>query len=267
MAELDERDTLELLSSAEIEVLGRMPWSSNATFLVQLGPQDEEAPPGAVDVDPSGDVDGTGDSDDEADEQGLGYGPRGIYKPARGERPLWDFPTGLYRREVAAYIMSRHIGWDLVPPTIERDGPLGTGSLQWFVDAEFEQHYLTLNDRAELRLAFQQLCAFDIVTNNTDRKSGHCLLADGRVWAIDNGLSFHEEFKLRTVIWDFGGQPVPAEVIEDLDQLLDQPLPDYVVDVLTVTECQALLRRARALRTAGCYPIDDTGRRWPWPVV
>ncbi len=252
MADFDERTTLELLTSAEVEVLGRMPWSSNATFLVQLGPRPD---------------DGDRDSDGEDLGPDLGSGPRGIYKPARGERPLWDFPSGLYRREVAAFEMSRHLGWDLVPPTVERDGPLGSGSLQWFVDAEFEQHYLTLNERDGLRLSFQRLCAFDIVTNNTDRKSGHCLLADDRIWAIDNGLSFHEDFKLRTVIWDFAGQPVPDSIIEDLTRFLDLALPDYVVESLTMDECQAIVRRARALRTSGCFPVDETGRRWPWPLV
>ncbi len=243
----DQAEILDALATAEIDVIGRMPWSSNGTYLVQLGERPTDVPDG--------------------DDAGLGSGPRAIYKPARGERPLWDFPNGLFRREVSAYVLSSHLGWDLVPPTIERDGPLGTGSLQWFVDAEFEQHYLSLRERPELAPAFQRLCAFDIVTNNTDRKSGHCLLQGERVWAIDNGLSFHAEFKLRTVIWDFAGDPIPSDILADLDRLLDGELPDYVAESLTVEECQALRRRARALRTAGCFPIDESGRRWPWPMV
>ena len=130
----------------------------------------------------------------------------------RGERPLWDFPTGLFKREVAAYELSEALGWGLVPRTVLRaEGPLGEGSLQEFVDADFEQHYFTLYEDEQYHDQLRAICAFDLLANNTDRKSGHCLLGrDGRIYAIDNGLSFHHEFKLRTVIWEFGGEPVPA---------------------------------------------------------
>ena len=114
-----------------------------------------------------------------------------VYKPARGERPLWDFPPGLYRRELAAYLLSEALGWGLVPPTILRDGPLGEGSLQLFVPADFEQHYFTLLERPEHHDALQAICLFDLLANNADRKSGHCLLGRGRpLWAIDHGLAF-----------------------------------------------------------------------------
>ena len=133
---------------------------------------------------------------------------KAIYKPVRGERPLWDFPSGLHRREVAAWELSEYLGWHLVPPTIMRDGPFGEGSLQLFVAADFEQHYFTLYEgRADLHDALRRMCAFDLLANNTDRKSGHCLLGlDGRIWGIDHGLCFAEDFKLRTVIWEFGGE-------------------------------------------------------------
>ena len=159
-----------------------MPWASNATFLVHLG-----------------DV----------------AAPRAIYKPVRGERPLWDFEPGLYRREVAAYRLSEAMGLGVVPPTVLReDGPLGEGSVQWFVEADHREHYFTIAEqRPDLHDQLRAVAVLDVVANNTDRKSGHCLLAGDRVWAIDNGLCFAPDFKLRTVIWEFAGEeltPAPA---------------------------------------------------------
>ena len=188
----------EILATGEVEILGRMPWSSNATFLVEA----------CLD----------------------GATARGIYKPHAGERPLWDFPDGLYRREVAAHELSAALGWDVVPLTILRDDmPHGIGSLQQFVDADFEQHYFTLLDDETTHPQLRRMAVFDIVSNNTDRKGGHCLVdADGHIWGIDNGLSFHAEFKLRTVIWDFAGEPVAPELLADLERLVDEGLPDRV---------------------------------------
>jgi uncharacterized repeat protein (TIGR03843 family) len=227
---------LELLEQAEVEVLGRMPYSSNATFLVDLCHE--------------------------------GLLAQGIYKPHRGERPLWDFPAGLYQREAATFELSEWLGWDLVPPTVVRDGPMGAGSLQLFVPPHFEQHYFTLRDHAEHHFALQRLCVFDIVTNNTDRKSGHVLLGeDGRIWAIDNGLSFHVEFKLRTVIWDWGGEPLPVSIVDDIARLVDDGLPASVAARLDTAEVDAALARTRALLRTGRFPVDETGRRYPWPLV
>ena len=227
---------LALLAEGELTIVGRMPWSSNATFLVDL------------------------------DHDGLLA--QGIYKPHRGERPLWDFPSGLYRREVAAFELSEFLGWHLVPPTVERDGPLGDGSLQLFIPADFAQHYFTIRDAGAHREPLEQLCAFDFVSNNTDRKGGHVLLdRESRIWAIDNGLSFHTEFKLRTVIWDFGGDRLPGPVLDALVRLLDLGLPAGVADRLDVFERDAVLARARALVQDGRFPVDHTGRRYPWPLV
>jgi uncharacterized repeat protein (TIGR03843 family) len=229
-------DRLELLRHADIGVQGRMPWSSNATFLVDLCLGEEQA--------------------------------QGVYKPFRGERPLWDFPTGLGRREVAAWELSEALGWGLVPPTVLREGPLGEGSVQWFVDADFEQHYFTLLEDERHHPALRRICAFDLVANNTDRKSGHCLLdEDGRIWAIDNGLAFHEEFKVRTVIWEFGGEPVPGDILRDLEALVDDGLPDAFADLLDGHERRAVLSRAEALVRDGVFPVDHSGRRYPWPLV
>jgi uncharacterized repeat protein (TIGR03843 family) len=189
---------LELLRHGEIEVLGRMPYSSNATFLVDVCHE--------------------------------GLLAQGIYKPHRGERPLWDFPSGLFKREAAAFELAEHVGWHLVPPTVVRDGPLGEGSLQLFMPSHFEQHYFTLRDDGDHIEAMQRLCVFDLLANNTDRKSGHVLLGeDGRIWAIDNGLSFHAEFKLRTVIWDFAGEPIPNDIRRRHRAPLDDGLPGSFV--------------------------------------
>ncbi len=227
----------EILTRGEVEIVGRMPWSSNATFLVEACLEGRTA--------------------------------RGVYKPLAGERPLWDFPDGLYRREVAAYELSAALGWEVVPLTLVRhDLPHGVGSLQRFVDADFEQHYFTLLEDESTHPQLRRMAVFDIVANNTDRKGGHCLVdGDGHVWGIDNGLSFHAEFKLRTVIWDFGGEPVPPELLADLERFVAEGIPDAMAALLGSFERDAVLTRARALLRERTLPVDLTGRRYPWPLV
>ena len=171
-----------VLAEGEMEVHGRIAGSSNATLLVTCRLGDEEL--------------------------------LAVYKPHKGERPLWDFPGGLFRREVAAYALSEALGWGLVPETVLRaEGPFGEGSVQRFVHEdgrEGTEHYFTLRDDPAWHGDARRLCAFDVVANNADRKSGHVLLAEERLWAIDHGLCFNEDDKLRTVIWDFGGTPLDA---------------------------------------------------------
>ena len=146
-----------------------------------------------------------------------------VYKPAQGERPLWDFPGGLFRREVAAYVLSESLGWGLVPETVARpDGPFGPGSVQRFVPEDGTSHYFTLREDEAWHPVLMKLCAFDVVANNADRKSGHVLLAEDRLWAIDNGLCFNRHDKLRTVIWDFGGVPLDAPVHDALARFARQ---------------------------------------------
>jgi uncharacterized repeat protein (TIGR03843 family) len=233
---MDDAMVATLLDHGEVEVLGRMPWSSNATYLCEVRCGEDAH--------------------------------RAIYKPRRGERPLWDFPSGLDHREVAAYELSRALGWDLVPRTVLREGPLGMGSLQAFVDADFEQHYFTLYEQGVHHDALRVMCAFDLIGNNTDRKSGHVLLGlDGRIRGIDHGLMFHHEFKLRTVIWEFGGEPIPDHILAAAAALADGGLPDPLAALLDTFERDAVITRARALVDAGCFPIDETGRRYPWPLV
>jgi len=239
-----ELSGLDLLLRGEAAVRGRMPWSSNGTFLAEVC------------------ADGT---------KGLA-----VYKPVRGERPLWDFPPGLHQRELAAYLLSEALGWGIVPETVVRhDLPLGEGSLQRFVAADFEQHYFTLYEEETQRWHDQlrAICTFDLLANNTDRKSGHCLLVPdesetgGRIYGIDNSLCFHAEFKLRTVIWEFGGEAIPAPLLDDVERFVTAGMPDDLARVLDPFERDALLARARAVVNERRFPIDGTGHRYPWPLV
>ena len=232
-----DAEALHLLEHGRLDVEGRMPWSSNATFLVNVFDGDRTC-------------------------------AQAIYKPIRGERPLWDFPSGLHRREVAAYRLSVSLGWGIVPPTILREGPFGDGSLQLFVPSDFEQHYFTLHEnRPDLHPQLKAICAFDILANNADRKGGHCLLGlDGRVHAIDNGLCFAADFKLRTVIWEFSGQRVPKELLDAIARVA-RAVPLEVAALLDDEENEAIRARASALLARGVFPIDASGHRYPWPMV
>ena len=228
---------VEVLARGVLAVRGRLPGSSNATLLVEAELDGETA--------------------------------LAVYKPVRGERPLWDFPPGLFRRELAAWHLSEALGWGLVPLTVEReDGPYGVGSLQLFIAADFEQHYFTLREDERHHDRLRRICAFDVIANNADRKSGHCLLAEGGViYAIDNGLCFHVEPKLRTVIWDFAGEPLPRSILDDLRRLVARPLPPALTELIDADEGRALLMRGRALVKAGRLPTDTLGHGYPWPLV
>lgn len=193
-----------------------------------------------------------------------------IYKPVRGERPLYDFPPGIAHREVAAYALSVALGWDIIPETVWVDGPYGQGSLQRFVDADFSEHYFSMftdgNDATVDRL--RTICCFDLVVNNTDRKGGHCLIdADGHVWAIDNALTFHVDDKLRTVMWDFAGEPVPPALLGDLTALSTRGIPDAVAEHLTPQEVETLETRITHVIATATFPHDQTGRAYPWPLI
>ena len=223
------------LAEGELEVLGRIPWASNATLLARVRHRELE---------------------------GLA-----VYKPVRGERPLWDFPSGtLYRREVAAYLVSEQLGWRLVPPTLVRDGPLGVGSLQLYVDADAEVTAFEL--LAAGNAALRRIAAFDVVTNNADRKAGHCLLGeDEHVWAIDHGLCFHVEPKLRTVLWDLAGHRLAAADVADLEALAAEAAGGGLDGLLDADEVAALGERALALARVGTLPAPGSGRAYPWPLV
>jgi len=230
---------LSVLRRGEVEVVGRMPWSSNRTFLATCCLDGEEL--------------------------------SAVYKPGHGERQLWDFPEGIYRREVAAYVLSELLGWGIVPETVEReDAPFGAGSLQRFVPADFSEHHFTLVEDPANHDQLRTICAFDVVANNADRKSGHCLLAEDRkIWAIDNGLCFHRDPKLRTVIWDFAGEPVPEGLLDDLDEIASSAQATVSLrELLSGAEVSALRKRAGKLAEAGRFPVPDPhSHHYPWPLV
>jgi uncharacterized repeat protein (TIGR03843 family) len=234
----DER-ARAFLAEGDVELLGRIPWASNATLLARVRHRELE---------------------------GLA-----VYKPVRGERPLWDFPSGtLYRREVAAYLVSEQLGWGLVPPTLVREGPLGVGSLQLYVDADAEVTAFEL--LADGNATLPRIAAFDVAINNADRKAGHCLLAeDQRVWAIDHGVCFHEEPKLRTVLWDLAGRQLEAADVADLEALAAAAtggeLGERLAELLAAEEVAALAQRSLALASKGRLPAPRSGRAYPWPLV
>ena len=233
---MPERE-LTLLTEGRVELLGRIMSGSNATFLAELSCGDDSA--------------------------------WAVYKPVAGERPLADFDAGLHSRERAAYLLSEALGWGIVPPTVVRaDAPLGVGSLQWFIEGDLGEHYFTLyEDSPETHGALARIALFDYVANNTDRKSGHVLRgADGHIWGIDHGLCFSAAFKLRTVIWDFAGDPIPEALLDDISPLATQ-VPADLAELLNDAEVAALQRRVQRMLQERVLPVDRTGMRYPWPLV
>jgi hypothetical protein len=229
---------LRLLSDGDLEILGLLPRSSNYTFLGKVTRDDEEA--------------------------------LGVYKPRAGETPLWDFPEGtLCGREVAAFVVARALGWPNVPPTVLRDGPEGVGSLQRFVEFDPREHYFTL--RYGRDDVFRRIALFDVVVNNADRKGGHTLLAkDGEIFVIDHGVCFSPEPKLRTVIWDFAGSPIPETLLRDLRNLVPRLSGDVgatLSGLLQPREIEAVAMRSEGVITAGRFPEPASERAYPWPPV
>jgi uncharacterized repeat protein (TIGR03843 family) len=231
---------LAALSRGEMEMKGLLPWGSNYTYLVYINYEDLHLP--------------------------------AVYKPVRGERPLWDFPEGtLYKRETAAYVVSEALGWGFVPPTVARDGDEGPGSVQFFVDVDPEGHYF--NFKEEGKEVLKPIVVFDILANNADRKGGHVVRDRyGEVWAIDHGLCFNADPKLRTVIWDFAGEPIPEGIIESISNfrsMLNPPsdLFGLLNQLLAPEEVAALRRRADRLMKVGCFPEPGPGRNYPWPPL
>ncbi len=233
------------LATDDIELIGFISSASNGTMLVRLGEVADQL--------------------------------YGIYKPGQHERPLWDFPGQLYLREVAAFEVSEFLGWGLVPPTVLRDGPRGPGSLQLFVPHDPSVHYFTMLESGS-RLHDDQLALlsmFDMVTNNADRKGGHvlCSTHDERLYGIDNGLTFHVEPKLRTVVWDLPHLPYDADRKQDLRRLAravieDGPLGDRLHELLTISEVAMLGVRAAEVAEMAAMPDIDPDERWyPWPPI
>lgn len=237
----DVTENLRLLSEGTLEIHGLVNWGSNYTFLIDVS---------------LGDV-----------------STLAVYKPAQGEQPLWDFESGtLFRREVAAFLVSEMLGWHLVPATVVIDGPHGPGSLQQFINHDPELHYFTLAESHRDQL--QRIALFDFIINNADRKGGHVLVAeDGKLWAIDHGVAFHATNKLRTVIWNFSGEPIPPRFRSELASFESRLSSDssdqhgQLERLLSSDEWQALLARTSEIVESGQFPEPGEGRHFPWPPV
>jgi uncharacterized repeat protein (TIGR03843 family) len=240
--QVDAERAVQLLSDGELGLIGPVLSSSNYTFLVSVDDGELKA--------------------------------WAIYKPGRGEIPLWDFPRGtLGLREVCAYLISQVLGWPLIPPIVLRNGPHGPGTVQLYIDADPEAHYFTLRDERQADLL--PVALFDVLANNADRKGGHLLLdRHERIWAIDNALTFHQEPKLRTVVWDFAGETIPEPYLDDLAVLQFQlegeeaTLRQVFRKLLAEAELAALMERLQHLLTTQVFPYPDPGRRHvPWPLI
>jgi uncharacterized repeat protein (TIGR03843 family) len=197
-----------------------------------------------------------------------------VYKPARGERPLWDFETGtLPNREAAAYLVDGLLGWNQVPPCVIRgDGLFGLGSLHWFVEHDPQQHYFTFSE--EQKQGLQRVVLFDYLINNADRKGGHFLLDEqGKIWLIDHGLCFHEEDKLRTVVWDFAGMEIPPDILQDVLSFSarlssEETIQQDFLSLLNDEEFSAFQDRLEEIISWKNYPIPSEDRRMiPWPLI
>jgi uncharacterized repeat protein (TIGR03843 family) len=249
------------LHEEPLVVVGRIMPASNHTFLARLGDE----------------------------------GSQCVYKPSSGERPLWDFTDGtLARREYAAWVVSDHLGWDVVPPTVLRDGPAGPGMVQLWMDSEegvdpvdvvpegqAPEGFLHVLDATggrdepvelvhEDSEPLRRMAVFDIVTNNTDRKGGHVLpVTGGHRYGVDHGVCFHTDDKLRTVLWGWAGQRLSDAERAGVERVLDGldgALRDRLEDLLTVREVDAIARRCQRLLRVGSFPVPAGG--WPsipWP--
>jgi hypothetical protein len=239
---IDIARMLQLLNCGSIrEEHGMLRWSSNYTFLVSVADGDLTS--------------------------------MAVYKPQRGERPLWDFPDGtLCYREVAAYVVSDALHWQIVPPTTLRDGPRGIGSVQYYIQNNPDVNYFSLDDAFAAQL--MRFAAFDYIINNADRKGGHVLLAaDGHLWGIDHGIGFHTAPKLRTVIWDFAGKAIPDHLLMDIQRVYGE-VDDTrcrtrleLDKLLADAEVGALRARMRRLMQRREYPRPGPGPNYPWPPV
>jgi len=242
MTTTPEDELLTALKKGDINIQGEFLWGSNYTFSVQVTYKDTILP--------------------------------GVYKPTRGERPLWDFPrASLAQREVAAYLVSEALGWHFVPQTVYRkDGPAGAGSLQLYIKHDPECNYFNISEQERQRL--RPVVLFDLIINNADRKGSHILFDEkDQLWLIDHGICFHKDHKLRTVIWDFAGEPIPEELWAAIGQFSQQLAreSEFVKQLgehLSEGEIQALGRRTERLLKSGYFPDPHPSRRpYPWPPV
>lgn len=233
---------LDILATGQIdEEYGLLRWSSNYAFLIAIA------------------LDGASVS--------------AVYKPRAGERPLWDFPDGtLCYREMASFLTSEQLGWQIVPPTVLREGARGLGSMQFFIDHDPAINYFTFDEAMQPQI--ERIAAFDVIVNNADRKGGHCLLdAAGHIWGIDHGITFHQANKLRTVIWDYATRPIPDTLLHDIERLLialtdaECAYRRQMGALLATGEITAMRHRLERLLKTRTYPAPGPGPNYPWPPV
>jgi uncharacterized repeat protein (TIGR03843 family) len=261
-----EQATLDLLASGKLEVEGRLVDASNATLYCTIGtngrplntPKNPKNPRTARAAQTAGNPPGQ---------------VACVYKPIAGERPLWDFPMGtLAGREVAAYAVSRAAGWDVVPPTVMRDGPFGPGMCQLWIDHDTDLDLIALSRRTD-HAGLRDMAVFDAVVNNADRKIGHLLpVTDGHLYGCDHGVCFAEDYKLRTVLWQWRGKTLPRRSLEALRrlqaQLSDGVLEAELSSLLTASEIDATRIRVDTLLKHRVHPYPPAD--WPaipWPPV
>jgi hypothetical protein len=254
MNSYEKAEILRVLRTGTMAIEGVLSWSSNYAFLAVVSEDGIEIP--------------------------------AVYKPRRGERPLWDFPTGtLYLREQAAFLISEALGWELVPPTVVRQGEHGPGSVQLFINHDPNQHYFSLEGDPSFRTPLQKIALLDVAINNADRKGGHVIVEKNaindntvmtdlaRVWGIDHGICFHADYKLRTVLWEFAGEPIPLKLLTNLQALLQElknsasDLRSLLGSLLSPLEIDALVKRVEQLVTGCVFPDPGPGRHYPWPPV
>lgn len=242
MSAQSDNDVLTILQKGSLKIDGEFLWGSNYTYAIQVTYHQTNL--------------------------------MGVYKPTRGERPLWDFPSSsLAGREVAAYLVSEALGWRFVPPTVYRkDAPMGPGSIQQYIQHDSQYHYfnLTSTDRQRLKPAV----LFDLLINNADRKGSHVLFdPSGKMWLIDHGICFHRENKLRTVIWDFAGETIPEDLCFAIVQFRQKLTPGSELEIilrkyLTPEEITAITKRTDSLLRNGHFPEPRPNHRpYPWPPL
>ncbi|MEM9775373.1 MAG: SCO1664 family protein [Chloroflexota bacterium] len=250
---MNEEKIITHLQNGTIEMDGYVPWGSNYTVVVTSVFEGQEM--------------------------------QAVYKPRQGERPLWDFPSGtLCYREYCAYLVSNAAGWDVVPPTVLVEGPKGLGSLQAFVPHDPNVHFFNFENKHLLENELRTICLFDLIINNADRKGGHIIQEDhegepdyegnGRLWAIDHGIAFHDEPKLRSVVWDYAEEPIAKNLLEDLEKLEKQvgrtdeeSLGCRLAPLLSRREMKAFTYRIKRFLNTGVFPHPGPGRPYPWPMV
>jgi hypothetical protein len=254
MDDAEKADALHILQSGTIEIEGVLPWSSNYAFLVTVCLDDVSLP--------------------------------AVYKPTRGERPLWDFPHGtLSLREKAAFVVSEELGWSLVPPTVLRQSEHGPGSIQLFIAHDPDYHYFSFEGDPLFRAPLQKMALMDFIINNADRKAGHVIIEQtatenegglpnpSQLWGIDHGICFHADYKLRTVIWEFAGDPIPSRTKGELRIFRDDlentgsSLWLQLAQLLSQKEIMAMQQRTDQLLMEGNFPNPGPGRHYPWPPV